>query len=118
MTLSAREVAMKLRDALGLAIMYVKGDQLANVWANYPELPERTLLQVLEDAYAATLPPEPAAVPEERLRALLEGLECEEIENLMQQRPEILRAVGVEIGKAAKLGAHLYAAAPKPEGKP
>jgi hypothetical protein len=60
---------------------------------------------------------QPAAVPEERLRALLEGLECEEIENLMQQRPEILRAVGVEIGKAAKLGAHLYAAAPKPEGE-
>jgi hypothetical protein len=59
-------------------------------------------------ALAATLPKEPA-VPE-RLRALLEGLECEEIDNLMQQKPEILRAVGVEIAKAARLGADLYRA--------
>lgn len=56
-------------------------------------------------------PKEDPAVPE-RLRALLEGLECEEIDNLMQQSPETLKAVGVEIAKAAKLGAHLYASSP------
>ncbi len=52
-----------------------------------------------------------AAVPDGRLRAVLEGLECEDIDNLMLQSPETLKAVGVEISKAAKLGAHLYAAA-------
>jgi len=40
-----------------------------------------------------------------RLRALLEGLECEEIDRLVNERPEILRAVGAEIAKAARLGA-------------
>jgi len=102
MTLSAREVAMKLRDALGLAIMYVKGDQLANVWANYPELPERTLLQVLEDAYAATLPPEPVAVPLEVRLALT----------------VLLNHVEPGWDNCKMVVSAWLAAAPKPGGKP
>lgn len=47
---------------------------------------------------------------DEKLRAVLEGLECEEIDNLLTQKPETLRAVGAEIAKAARLGAHLYQA--------
>ena len=43
-----------------------------------------------------------------RLCALLEGLECANIDELMRQPPEVLRAVGAEIATAAKLGAHLY----------
>lgn len=44
-----------------------------------------------------------------QLRALLEGLECEKIDVLMTKDPEVLRAVGVEIARAARLGAPLYA---------
>ena len=46
----------------------------------------------------------------ERLRAVLEGLECENVSALVSQRPEILKAVASEIAKAAKLGSNLYAA--------
>lgn len=42
------------------------------------------------------------------LRALLEALECRGIDELMSSDPELVRAVGAEITKAAKLGAHLY----------
>lgn len=42
------------------------------------------------------------------LRAVLEGLECENIDSLIRQPPETLRAVGSEIAKAAKLGSPLY----------
>lgn len=49
---------------------------------------------------------------EERLRAVLEGLECQQIDKLMTMPPDVLRAVAAEIALAAKLGAHLYAARP------
>ncbi len=61
--------------------------------------------------YIAELESRSQYVPE-RLRALLEGLECEEIDNLMQQPPDTLKAVGVEIAKAAKLGAYILAHPP------
>jgi hypothetical protein len=54
-------------------------------------------------AMLATAPTAPQQ--DEGLRAVLEGLECEEIDTLMLAKPEILRAVGVEIAKAAKLWA-------------
>ena len=47
-----------------------------------------------------------------RLRAVLEGLECQQIDKLMHMPPDVLRAVAVEIGHAAKLGACLYVAKP------
>ena len=49
----------------------------------------------------------------DQLRAVLEGLECERIGILMTQGAPTLRAVAAEIARAAKLGANLYAAAPK-----
>ena len=41
----------------------------------------------------------------ERLRALLSGLECQHIEELIERSPEHLKDVGVEIAKYAKIGA-------------
>ena len=52
----------------------------------------------------------------EQLRAVLEGLECEQIELLMTQMPVVLRLVGERIALAAKLGAHLLP--PQPHSKP
>lgn len=50
---------------------------------------------------------------EEKLRALLEGLECENIERFMKEgSSEMFREVGMEITKAAKLGANLYGSKP------
>lgn len=44
-----------------------------------------------------------------RLRALLEGLECQGIDDLIADAtPETLRAIGAEIAKSAKLGAPFY----------
>ena len=41
-----------------------------------------------------------------RLQALLEGLECQRIDELIADAtPELLRAIGAEIAKNAKLGA-------------
>ena len=51
--------------------------------------------------------PEPYEI--KRLRALLEGLECQKIDDLIaDSTPDMLKAVGAEIAKAAKLGATLY----------
>jgi hypothetical protein len=46
-----------------------------------------------------------------RLRALLEGLECQSIEVLMKEPPGTLREVGTQMARAAKLGSPLYLAA-------
>ena len=51
-------------------------------------------------------------VNEERLRAVLEGLECQQIDKLMTMPPDVLRAVAKEIALAARLGAPLYQARP------
>ena len=48
-----------------------------------------------------------AGAERDKLRAVLEGLECEQIELLMTQMPPTLRAVAQQIAMAAKLGAHL-----------
>ena len=48
-----------------------------------------------------------------KLRALLEGLEVQYIDEAVENTPEMMRALGAEIAKAAKLGAHLYIAQKK-----
>jgi len=48
-----------------------------------------------------------------RLRALLEGLEVQHIDEALVGTPEMMRALGVEISKAAKFGADLYIAQKK-----
>ncbi len=48
-----------------------------------------------------------------RLKALLEGLECEKIDTLLCADQEVLRYLGVEIAKVARLGAHLWLDAPR-----
>lgn len=47
---------------------------------------------------------------EDRLRALMEGLEIRDIDNAIKASPEHCRRLGVEIATAAKLGANLYQA--------
>jgi len=41
----------------------------------------------------------------EKLIVLLEGLECQNIEALIEKSPEHLRTIGIEIAKHAKVGA-------------
>lgn len=41
----------------------------------------------------------------ERLIGILEGLECQNIDDLIEKSPEHLRRVGMEIAKHAKVGA-------------
>jgi ribosomal protein L12E/L44/L45/RPP1/RPP2 len=48
-----------------------------------------------------------------RLRALLEGMEVQNIDDLLRETPELMRVLGAEIGKAAKHGADLYIAQKK-----
>ena len=55
---------------------------------------------------------------QERLVALLQGLECKNIGELVTKPPETLRAVGAEIALAAKLGAPLYRARPSGDQQP
>lgn len=44
---------------------------------------------------------------EERLRALMEGLEVKEIDTALGLDPATLNVIGIRIARAAKLGAHL-----------
>jgi hypothetical protein len=44
---------------------------------------------------------------EAKLRALLQALECQNIDALMEKEPAFLRMLGTRIALAAKLGAHL-----------
>jgi hypothetical protein len=49
----------------------------------------------------------------DNLRSLLEGLECENVDTLMESdNPLLFRVLGERIAKAAKFGAHLM---PKPD---
>ena len=41
----------------------------------------------------------------EKLIALLEGLECQNVDKLIEKSPEHLKAIGIEITKYAKIGA-------------
>lgn len=48
-----------------------------------------------------------------RLRALLEGLEVQYIDEALENTPEMMMELGAEIAKAAKLGVVLYLAQKK-----
>jgi hypothetical protein len=62
--------------------------------------------------------PQSETADTKRLRALLQALECNDVEKLLTQEPAVLSAVGGEIARAAKLGAHLYQSRPTGNEEP
>ena len=51
----------------------------------------------------------------EQLIALLEGLECQDIDKLLMRTPASFRMIGMEIAKYAKIGADLTNQCSRPD---
>lgn len=80
------------------------------------QLPNKAMSLLTSMRYLRPAPrTEGTATSEARLRAVLEGMECQRIDELMKQEPEVLRTVGKGVAFAAKLGSHLLPSSPLPQ---